>query len=560
MSRGKIPPKRPLGFGSSVPRFPKQKKDKKPGPGDYNPKKLGVGPSFSFSRASRFPNAERVDQHLRKNAGVGKVDSKVVAVRRRQVITHLTKFFSDIKEFGYAGAVTISYGDKILFETTNSPKEMTGPPLKKDTKINIASVGKLLTSTAIFQLAEASEMGIDRFLDWSLAEIFPTKADWQKIHVLVPPFKDPKAIGNALTSEEIQSLQEAAPHLTLRSLLTHTSGLAGGLEDSPVFNLKQKGKYVYSNIGFQLLGEVVKKISGKSFRSYVGDQIFKPSGVMHDGHAESFQGCDSQPFGIQKINDQALHNLKPPDGAGGFNLTATELLQVGRSILEGKCFKYKQKTLDILLGNRAETRPNNFYAGGLNIAQMGNDLLLQHGGGDRYIGTKFFSFKQAGGIPYYGSMLQVCGVLGHNVCDHVRDIITTGQPSTLPKQLKSKQQASMKVMEALKKSNITDLHKDLQSLGLDPKELGWDLYLGMLKQSPDKQKVAFATYLHQVFPKATGSNSTTKFCGFRYEIAMYVKDLKGGKAIALKCLHDVENDPKRPKLKVEKTIKELESS
>ena len=54
MSGGKIPPKRPFGFGSRSPRFPDSKTGKTPGPGAYNPKKLKKGPSYTFGKAPRF--------------------------------------------------------------------------------------------------------------------------------------------------------------------------------------------------------------------------------------------------------------------------------------------------------------------------------------------------------------------------------------------------------------------------------------------------------------------------------------------------------------------------
>ena len=47
--------KTPFGFGSSSPRFPKERKDSTPGPGSYDPKPIAKqAKGGSFSKTSRF--------------------------------------------------------------------------------------------------------------------------------------------------------------------------------------------------------------------------------------------------------------------------------------------------------------------------------------------------------------------------------------------------------------------------------------------------------------------------------------------------------------------------
>jgi CubicO group peptidase (beta-lactamase class C family) len=48
--------------------------------------------------------------------------------------------------------------------------------------------------------------------------------------------------------------------------------------------------YAYSNTGYNLLAEVVKRVSGKTFRQFTDERIFRPLGMssthFHDDHAE----------------------------------------------------------------------------------------------------------------------------------------------------------------------------------------------------------------------------------------------------------------------------------
>ena len=76
MNSGSIPPKRPIGFGSSTPRFPEKRKTNTPGPGAYDPQRADTGPSHSFGRAKRSPNDGKLaDKHFRGNVELVKLDS-----------------------------------------------------------------------------------------------------------------------------------------------------------------------------------------------------------------------------------------------------------------------------------------------------------------------------------------------------------------------------------------------------------------------------------------------------------------------------------------------------
>lgn len=82
--------------------------------------------------------------------------------------------------------------------------------------------------------------------------------------------------------------------VTIRHLLTHTSGLApfrvyvdsirtreeilNAVRNEPLVN-RPGEKYVYSDLGFILLGEIVGQVSGKRLDRYVRDTFFYPMGM-----------------------------------------------------------------------------------------------------------------------------------------------------------------------------------------------------------------------------------------------------------------------------------------
>ena len=134
------------------------------------------------------------------------------------------------------------------------------------TNYRLASVTKQFTASAILLLAEDGKLTLDdRLRQW------------------------------------LPSLPAADDAITLRHLLTHTSGLIDyedvmdgetteQLRDADVLRLlesqdrtyfKPGSDYRYSNSGYALLALVVERASGKSFQDFLRERIFLPLG-MHD--------------------------------------------------------------------------------------------------------------------------------------------------------------------------------------------------------------------------------------------------------------------------------------
>ena len=134
------------------------------------------------------------------------------------------------------------------------------------TNYRLASVTKQFTASAILLLAEDGKLTLDdRLRRW------------------------------------LPSLPAADDAVTLRHLLTHTSGLidyedvmpestTGQLRDADVLRLlesqdrtyfKPGSDYRYSNSGYALLALIVERASGKSFQDFLRERIFLPLG-MHD--------------------------------------------------------------------------------------------------------------------------------------------------------------------------------------------------------------------------------------------------------------------------------------
>lgn len=140
-------------------------------------------------------------------------------------------------------------------------------PATPETIYSICSITKLFTSIAIMQLYEQGKLRLDD----SLSSLLPDR-------IIKQQFSDSGPI-------------------TIRGLLTHSSGLPREADfpywSAPDFKFPSRELvaekldqqetlypastyFQYSNLGMTLLGEVVEKVSGKTYEDYVQENILKP--------------------------------------------------------------------------------------------------------------------------------------------------------------------------------------------------------------------------------------------------------------------------------------------
>ena len=169
------------------------------------------------------------------------------------------------------------------------------------TNYRLASVTKQFTAAAILLLAEDGKLTLDdRLRHW------------------------------------LPSLPAADDAITLRHLLTHTSGLIDyedvmpddtteQLRDADVLRLlesqdrtyfKPGSDYRYSNSGYALLALIVERASGKSFQDFLHERIFLPLG-MHDTLAYVHDGPEvaHRAYGYSEIGGRWMRTDQSPTSA-----------------------------------------------------------------------------------------------------------------------------------------------------------------------------------------------------------------------------------------------------
>lgn len=106
------------------------------------------------------------------------------------------------------------------------------------------------------------------------------------------------SVGDPVT-KYLPEFQGGKSGITIRDLMTHFSGLRPDLDLQPAWTGYQTGirkalidkpanppgqRFVYSDINFELLGEIVRRLSGEPLDKFVREQIYEPLGMRETGY------------------------------------------------------------------------------------------------------------------------------------------------------------------------------------------------------------------------------------------------------------------------------------
>ena len=154
-------------------------------------------------------------------------------------------------------------------------------PMRPDTVFRIASMTKPVTAIGVMMLAEAGKLSID-----------------DPVEKYLPEFQGLKL--EASRSGDTLTLKEPSRKITVRDLLTHTSGLpdsvppgrpdlasrkdktlaeaVAGYAQRPL-SFEPGSKWSYSNSGLSTLGRLVEAVSGRPYEAFLDERLFKPLGM-----------------------------------------------------------------------------------------------------------------------------------------------------------------------------------------------------------------------------------------------------------------------------------------
>jgi len=220
----------------------------------------------------------------------------------------------------FEGVVTVTrHGSLIYAESFGLADRLRDYPNTLDTPYRLCSITKQFTALLVMQLVEKGNIRLDGTIGNYLPGLFPA----------------------------------ASRSITVRNLLTHTSGLAN-LDDVPGFyqntdirctlpvfviqtylqsDLKTKPgeKFSYNNSDYIVLQAILEKQTGQAFEVLLKDRVLKPLGMTHSGLVVDEKYLTRQAIGYVQENGKPVvepfYRVANFGAAGAMYSTARDMIR-----------------------------------------------------------------------------------------------------------------------------------------------------------------------------------------------------------------------------------------
>lgn len=255
-----------------------------------------------------------------------------------------------LSSVGFTGTVLIAKGKKVLFAKgygLTDSKDPSSAPIDINSKLEIGSITKQFTATAIMQLEGKKLLSVDD----KISKYFPDFVYGDKI-----------TIKNLLTMRSgIDPNIYFSDELIAKGLEVLESGEA--LDDSfwleflnanPLKNEPGKAM-VYNNINYVLLGKIIEKVTGKTYGEYVQEHFIDTCKMTNTNLVSGEIDVKAYDFKGNENYFPAEYSL----GAGGINSTVVDLFKWMQKFANGKIVS--RKTLLEMTYNRANDCPGYGY-------------------------------------------------------------------------------------------------------------------------------------------------------------------------------------------------------
>lgn len=290
-----------------------------------------------------------------------------------------------VSEDGFAGVARLDVAGKPVVRTGEGVADpRTSRAFRSDTQVEMASIGKTFTAAAILKLRDQGKLRIDA----PISAVLPG----------VPADKSGITIFHLLTGS---------------SGLPHTAPVNDGLDragcEARVLALPLAAppgrEFIYSNAGFNLLGAIVERTSGRDYETYLRDEILKPAGAFHTGYAAAYDAAIAATDRSGTPLPQAAWGGDRPDwniiGAGGLVTTADDMMAWHYVFMDGKVVSPRsvQEGTTGYIDQGPNAPPGKYSYGRCVTEHQNYGKMVWHNGGDPAF-TSYFT-----DIPDHGLTL-----------------------------------------------------------------------------------------------------------------------------------------------------------
>ena len=187
-------------------------------------------------------------------------------------------------------------------------------PMRPDTVFRIASLTKVVTSVAVMMLHEQAGLELDA----------PFKRYF-------PAFRQPPVLTSFERGSRRYTTRPAARDITVRELLTHTSGYGYWFLNAelralftgdpeyydPPFVMHEPGSRFQYGIGTDVLGQLIEPVAGVPLAEFLARRIFEPLGMHDTSFALPPETRLASLYAVGARGLEELPNERAPEGPRG---------------------------------------------------------------------------------------------------------------------------------------------------------------------------------------------------------------------------------------------------
>jgi len=169
------------------------------------------------------------------------------------------------------GSFLVARNGQIIFERYNGfANKNEGTKITAETPVQIASVSKVLTATAVLKLVNAGKIDLDQKVN-TILKTFPYEDC--TIRMLLSHRSGMR--NYAYFTDRDKSVWDRHNQLTNKDILDIMATKNIGLES------KTGTRFSYCNTNYAMLALIIEKITGLTYKEAMSQMIFKPLGMTH---------------------------------------------------------------------------------------------------------------------------------------------------------------------------------------------------------------------------------------------------------------------------------------
>lgn len=298
----------------------------------------------------------------------------------------------------FSGAVLLAKNEEIIYQNFFGFADRAFQIKPNNTTLfNLGSLGKMFTALAIGQLVLENKIQFDDKLKTILPELKIDKSDEITIHHLLT---HTSGLGDIFCPEFTKNKEK---YIEIKEIVKL-------LENKPL-KFKPGERFLYSNGGFNILGLIIEKLSGKNYFEYVKENIFTPLKMINTGFYFIDDPIVNRATGYTKIGvmsrkiretdwkiNTRIARLKGCAAGGGYS-TLDDLFKFGKSLFYGTILN--QRILNEMISakvKKSEKMDRSYYGYGFGITEYNNFIRIGHNGGSPGVNAYFAIFKPFGYI------------------------------------------------------------------------------------------------------------------------------------------------------------------